>query len=224
MVLAALFMASALEPGLIAAMLKGVGVGDGAARIAGAKLSIVVGFFGGGCLLIGLSWLARTGRLRHAMREHMKLLEELAWPLGAHPVVIDEQTLGFSAEHQGLMFQVLVMPFDGAGLRLIARCPPQQVLEAWPLGLGPAQVQEGWQRMAEGSTWEIWAQVFVGEVRVEPALAAALDSAFGAGGVTYVRHDASGIEIDLAFERGLDPRQRLPIAIDAALALARANH
>ena len=128
LVLAALFMASALEPGLIAALLKGVGVGEGAARIAGAKLSIVVGFFGGGCLLIGLSWLARAGRLRHALAEHMVLLGELARPFGAQPVVVDDQTLGFSAEHQGLRFEVLVTPFDGGGLRLTARCPPQQVL------------------------------------------------------------------------------------------------
>ena len=91
-------MAGALNTGVLAGLLEGLGVDPKAARIAGAKLSVVVGLFGGGALLIGLSWLARAGRLRHSWAQHEALLREIARPMGGQVRFIGDDSLGFSAE------------------------------------------------------------------------------------------------------------------------------
>jgi hypothetical protein len=59
---------------------------------------------------------------------------------------------------------------------------------------------------------------------VDPVLSDALDGAFGAGGASQVRHDVDGIHVQMSYLPGLDPRNRVPLAVEAAIALARFNH
>lgn len=226
LVTAAIMMAAALDTGLLAGVLHGLGVGEGAARIAGAKLSVVVGLFGGGTLLIGLSWLARVGRIRHAWSQHADLMAEIARPMGGQIQHFEDQGLGFWAEARGLRFQVVLEPTGAGALRVLAHCPPQQSVEVWPLGMGPVAPDHGWQRVADGRSWELWAQVFLegGGPAVGPGLEDALEGVFGAGGASRVRHDATGIRVEMSHEPGMDPRNRVPLAVEAAIALARANH
>jgi hypothetical protein len=219
-------MAAALDTGFIAGLLQGLGVDAGAARIAGAKLSVVVGLFGGGTLLIGLSWLARASRIRHAWSLHAELMAEIAEPMGGRIQHFEGQGLGFWAEVRGLRLQVYLEPTGEGALSVLAHCPPQQAIQVWPLGMGPANPGPQWRRIAEGSSWELWAQVVLdgAEPGVDPVLSDALDGAFGAGGASQVRHDVDGIHVQMSYLPGLDPRNRVPLAVEAAIALARFNH
>ncbi len=223
---AALLLSIALNSGLIVAVLEGMGVGPKAARMAGAQLSVVLGMFGAGALLIGLSWLARVGRLRHAWAAHGSLLRDVARPHGAQIQQLPGVGVGFSAEVRGLRLEVILNPDRRGATWVRSQCPAQHPLEIWPLGMSPGTPAPGWERMSAGRSWELWAPVMMdgAEPGITDSLRDALDALFGAGAASRVRHDSGGIEVELPHTRGLDPRVRVPLGIDSVVALARCNH
>jgi hypothetical protein len=226
MAFAALLLATALNPSIMVGLLDGLGVVPRAARLAGAQLSVVVGFVGGGMLLIGLSTLARAGRLSQAWAAHAQALQQVAQPMGARLQTVEGVGVGFATEVRGLRLEVVLDPDRRGGLWVRAQCAAQQVLEIWPLGMPPESPAGGWRQVEAGRSWELWAPVMLdgaGPV-LSAGLRDALDAVFTSGGASRLRHDAGGIEVELPHARELDPQDRVPLAIDAVVALARCNH
>ncbi len=216
----------ALNSSLLAAVLEGLSVGPGAARIAAAQLSVVMGLFAGGVLFIGMSWLARVGRFRHAWAAHGAVLRDIARLHGAQVQQLPGVGVGFMAEVRGLRLEVVLDPDRHGGTWVRSMCSAQQSLEVWPLGMGPVSPAPGWEQFGDGRSWEMWAPVMLDSQvpLISPDLRETLDLLFGAGGASRMRHDSGGIEVELPHARDVDPQGRVQLGIDGVVALARCNH
>lgn len=216
-------MVAALDTGALGKILFALGVEPAAARIAGARLSVVVGLLGGGLLLLGMSWLARAGRIRRAWTAHELLMRDLARTLGGRLHHGDD--LALSAEVHGLRVRVSLEPTGVGTLCVQAHCAPRRPCHIWPKGLEPEGMGEGWVHAAAGQNWVAWVQASGAPpfLEIGPVLGRALTCVFGAGAASCVRHEASGITVEMVHEPGLDPRVRVPLAIDAVVALAGIN-
>jgi len=213
-----LLLAVALYPTGVGDFLTAIGVDARVARIAGSQLTIMAALCGAGFLLIGITTLARTKRLRRISVMHVALLDHLSQQKGNSAQLVEDQGAVLVGEFDGLRAVVSIAPERGGFAVINASCSARRSIEIWPRGLGPESGD--YEVVARGQSWEVWSSPD------GPVLTSAkdlLELAFGEVGVVSVSQDRRGIRLKMPNAPADDLVRRLDIGIRLVSLIARTN-
>ena len=215
--LSLLLLAAALNPPALGEVLSLVGMDFRTARLAGSRLAVVMALSGAGLLLLGITSIARSSRIRKTADATAEVLLLLPGASGAQSHVLDGVGAVMTADVDGLRIEVVVEPERGGNAWLRARCPAGQVLSIWPRGLsgagdgGPA---------ASGRAWECMSPERLAGIS---DLDDALNRLFEEGEASQLEHTRLGIEVRMSNAPASTLLGRLSLAVSVASGLARIN-
>lgn len=207
----------AVYPAAIAETLALAGMDPRVARLAGSRLAVMMAFSGAGLLLLGVTFMARSGRLRRSSQAMAETLSHLPGGSSGRVQVIEGVGAGLTAEFAGLRMEVVVEPEQGGQVWVRARCPAALPLSVWPRGLGRS---DGPPVMASGRAWECMAKESIAGFQDLDGL---LNQLFEDGSASYLHQNHQGVEVCMPNAPAEDLLNRLKLAIDAAAGLARTN-
>ncbi len=214
---------SAMEPGWMAPVLDAAGLHSRTARIATARISVVLVFFGAGLICIGLAWLAWVARHRALRELAVELLQPVAHHLGATMEPTSDGALRLRGELGGLRTEIQADLTRKGFLWVVARDATGMPIGVTALGEPSTNIPPTWSSTMQGPNFSIWqpgdAVASAWGLEAEQALT----QLFGAAGGVSVHQDFNGIEIQLDHDPMDDWVARLQVGLDVLLVVSRAS-
>ncbi len=216
-ILSLLLLGVAVNPSALGEALSLFGMDNRSARLAGSRLAIVVAFSGAGLLLLGITSIARAGRIRQTADGIARALLLLPSVSGAQAHVRDGVGAVMTASIDGMHIEVIVEPEQGGSAWFHARCPAGQTINIWPRGLGGSGDAGP---VVSGRAWECVGSAHVAGIN---DLDSALNRLFEEGEASHLEHSRLGVEVRLSNAPAATLLGRLSLAVTVAAGLARIN-